>query len=210
MQYTTKPIDIEYLEFVHYYLEVLEHTSFRYYKSPIIDTIYKTREKYLKSFYDKGKLPQSLRNVEYVLLSDNKVLPPDCRWVSNSGRFCCLDMSYYTGVQSYILWDNYRKVVMPIVFYDLDGVDEENGTLFCRTVFPPLNEIHTSAPKSVNLEWIEFCQFLGPQTDEHPIGKKQNFTEHEIWNIASKNTLVIENRNDLLVRIIDIYQKDFE
>ncbi|MCF8380084.1 MAG: hypothetical protein K9H49_10935 [Bacteroidales bacterium] len=210
MKYSLKPIDSEFLEFAYYYDEVLINTPFGRYSDYIFERVCQTRDKYLKTAYGKGKIPQALKNVEYVCLDNKIIIPPNCAWLSKSGRFSCLWMDYYLVYQSYILWDNFRRVPMPIIFNDLNGIDEENGTIFCRTPIPPLDRRGLADPTIVNLDWIELYGYPSPESDEYPKGIKHNYSQFELYEIALKYQESVNNPNDLQRTIMQNYPQDFD
>ncbi len=154
----TKPIDNDYMIFYVSFIEIL-----RTYNDTWDERVYRLIEHYwvpvVGSFLKDQKIPQQLEGSTYheLELNGNK-LPPACMWVSKTGRFSAHNLSYILGTQGYILWDVDRKVLMPLAFHDLQGVDEQNGIVFCRT----LGEFHSgweSDPLRVNLDWIEMRYF---------------------------------------------------
>lgn len=209
MEYNLKPIDSEFLEFTYYYNEVLLNSTLGKYSEDIVDMVFRKQDKYFKKAHKNGKIPQYLKTVEYVHLNNDIIIPPGCYWLSESGRFSCLRMDYYLKGQSFILWDNFRKVLLPMIFTDLNGIDEENSTIFCRTAIPPLDKRGLADPTFINVDWIELSGDPSLQSDEYPKGVKHQLSELELYDVALEFQVSIRNNNDLYSTIMHKYPQDF-
>lgn len=155
-----KPIDTDYMIFYVSLIEIL-----RTYNETWDERVCRLIEHFwvpvVGSFLKDNKIPQQFEGSTYneLELNGNK-LPPACMWVSKTGRFSAHDLAYILGTQGYMLWDIERKVLMPVVFHDLEGIDEENEIVFCRTL--PGSKFHSNGfhdPLKVNIDWIEMRYF---------------------------------------------------
>ena len=189
----TKPIDNDYMTFYISLIEIL-----RTYNETWDERVCRIIEHFwvpvVGSFLKDQKIPQQLKGSTYneLELNGNK-LPPACMWVSKTGRFSAHDLHYILGTQGYMLWDVERKVLMPVVFHDLEGIDEENGIVFCRT----LDDLHTgfgSDPLIVNIDWIEMRYFWKSDYTYAKIYQMDSSDAHSfLYNLAKSTVVSVEH-----------------
>lgn len=120
----------------------------------------KSKLSLIRKYLSKEDFENAIASSKYLVVKDkNYQLPPHCIYISRSGRYSAHRVDHLRQDQGYVLWDNLRKIVLPDLFHDLAGVDEENGWVFCRS----MNGFHQSIkpfwPLRVNLDFIELIEF---------------------------------------------------
>jgi len=183
MKIKKRKVDNDYINFLYGYFITLKRAS-ETNKFMGYNVYYAVRYMITRKFGDvlkTGKVPDKIKENEYSFIEGaNDFLPPKCCWVSKSGNFSSHDLYYLLNIQSYILWDIKRKVVLPMIFHDMPGMDEKNNILFCRTL--PGNDFHSgqcNLPLRINTKWINMTYYLKSNPkDYHPYyPDKTTFTE---------------------------------
>jgi len=227
MTISEQPLDKAYFEFFINFYKTLQYT-------PELDRVWtaqKVREKieyilgaYMDDFINTTNIPEDFNSAEYSMIEEtHTLLPPACVWVSKSGRFSCHDLSNVLSVQAYILWDTQRRVVSPLLFSDLVGMDEENDVFFCRT----LNVFHFGdydSPLRINVNWINMPHHFMPFPNDYKNGEfylieeeqKRALVERDILNLGYKendicNFYFLPDFEELLNKTIQVLlNKDSE
>lgn len=199
MRIIKKQIDKEYLEFFTAYCEALRSVSndewdFQH----VSDAISYTLGFYAIDFHMHGVIPERFEKAEYLFDDEaGYMIPPDGCWISKSGRFSCHRLHGLIGRQAFILWDLKRRVVLPIIFHDLEGIDKENGVIFCRTM-SPIHRHGYSSPMQINSEWIDILKYCISIPSEYPVGKASSLSDEEFYEIACATIVPLRNENDVL------------
>lgn len=219
-----KGVDDDYLALLSCYYQELSwrvscsrmHSVIESFVSPLIDLSlfakkqneedqYKINERRLsliRRYLSMEDFENALASSKHLVVKDkNYMLPPHCIHISRSGRYSVHCVYHLRQDQGYVLWDNLRKKVMPDLFHDLAGVDEQNGWVFCRM----MNGFHQSIkpfwPLKVNLDFIELISFWESTTIED-INSIRNFNtgvdDYVEMKIRHNNCLINDNPSDLV------------
>jgi len=198
MNISQKPIDKEYLRLFSAYCETLCSISNDEWDYHIVgESIRYIYGMFFSEIVLKESVPEEFSTVEYLYDKDTDcMIPPDCRWISKSGRFTCHDIYMLIGGQAYILWDLQRKVALPLIFHDLEGIDEENGFIFGRTM-SPIHRHDMNSPMAVDLNWINLLNYCKSTPDHYPGSEPHTLSIEEMNDIASSGILRLRNEKDL-------------
>lgn len=193
-----RPIDSNYMVFLSAFILKL-HSYQNKYRDDRIPAIieYDWLEK-IKYFRSTGNIPACFENAEYHKVKETgSLVPPGCQWISSSGRFSAHDLFFMTGFQSFLLWDLKRKEFLPLIFHDLEGIDEDKGFVFCRTLNPDIHFGGSSDPLKIDLEWIEVIHFIDPEA-----------SYIDPMNVTADDCDLIKYRAKCRIREIQISEKD--
>lgn len=91
-----------------------------------------------------------------IVFSDNEwfYLPPNVEWISPSGRFACIELGISLNIGNYyLLWDTVNEELLKLEFHDLEGMNETNGIMYCRT-HSSIHEYGYNLPFQINTNSI--------------------------------------------------------
>jgi hypothetical protein len=196
MKTVTRPIDNAYMLFFVSYCETLKNTCGDYWNNHRMNRFidYAIKEE-KDEFINTGEIPKKYNKATYQIIeSTGSIIPPDCRWVSNSGRFSCQDLCSMIGTQAYILWDLKRKVLLPVLFHDLEGIDEKEHVIFCRSNNTVFHFGDYCDPLRLDLEWINIPLYYESMPDE--LIKRKMWNSIKALSVAAEKGVQWLDRNE--------------
>lgn len=198
MKIIQKSIDTGYLRFFSSYCESLISVSNDEWNYHIVsEAITYVLAMFFDDYFMNGIVPQRFENTEYFYDEDTAcTIPPGCHWISKSGRFSCHHLDELIGGQGFILWDLKRRVVLPLIFHDLEGMDEENGIIFGRTM-SPIHRHGICSPMAIDPEWINVLRNCKSIPGEYPAGEPCSLSDDELSVIAQEGVKNLRNKKDL-------------
>lgn len=158
--YYAKVANIEYRETSNYSDGILVRSS--NVKDPFFKEYY--IEKDGSGFPAKGVIPKALdetyAKAKYLEVSGKGyLLPPGCKTISKSGRYSVhLIRDSMTKKPLELVWDNYRRVMIPTYFYDLIGVDEVHSRV-CYREFDGNEAFVEVDLENIDLKWLQHIPF---------------------------------------------------
>jgi len=216
MKLLKSTIDSDYMDFLINYFITLHNVCFgneckRY--SHVCSSISYTLDIYV-NYKDYHIIPQSFNNADYYRVEKTgKFIPPGFCWISESGRFSCHDLSRVLGFKAYFLWDINRKVLLSLMFQNLEGIDENNGVLFCKTYPDDIHSWEKDSPLRVNFDWIEIPQeyqslpedyknnnYFNPELREKVVTSELIYPEDKFNDIG--NYIILTDFNVIVEEII--------
>jgi hypothetical protein len=126
------------------------------------------------------------------------ILPPGTEWISSSGRFAAVGIHQFVDNQCYVLWDLIMKKAMPLVFQDLEGIDENEQLVYCRTNGEYHNQGGRDAPMKINTEMCwdanDWDNTLMPK--EYPaLSETDKKLIINLWDYDDKHGTTLSNSN---------------
>lgn len=198
MRIIQKQVDEEYLRYFDSYCESLSSISNDEWNYHIVsESIAYIQDFFFSEYHLNGVVPERFEKSEYLFEEENShMIPPACRWISKSGRYSCHFLDDLIGGQASILWDLKRRVVLPLIFHDLEGIDEQEGVIFGRTM-SPIHRNGYCSPMTIDLDWINILNYCVSMPFNYHGDKEHSPSEEELFKIAGAGIARMKNEKDL-------------